>query len=179
MNGSEPFRNAPEAATTRVLGVDPGFANLGLGLVAEERGTARLVACRTVITRAGRSNAARLMKLREALVAFAREHEPTVVAIEGQFFHHQRSAAFQVGQAVGVVLLTAAELELQVHEYGPMQVKQALVGTGRADKAQVAFMVRALLGLSSTPNSSHEADALAVALTHLQGRRVALLAEGA
>ncbi len=96
------------------------------------------------------------------------------LAIEGQFFHHQRDVAFRVGQAVGVVLLAAAQRDLPVFEYGPMLVKQSLVGTGGAAKAQVAFMVRALLNLPKEPGTSHEADALALALTHLQSRRVSL-----
>lgn len=165
----------PEGSTgtpLRVLGVDPGLANLGLGVVEEVRRDARLIASKTIITTPKATQAERLLKIRQELSSFVTEHEPQALALEGQYFHHQRSVAFQVGQAVGVVLLTAAELGLPVHEYGPMQVKQALVGTGRADKAQVAFMVRALLGLDRVPRNSHEADALAIALTHLQSRRV-------
>lgn len=156
----------------RVLGVDPGLANLGLGVVEEERREARLVASAIVTTSPRTPQSERLLDIRREVVAFVRAHGPHVLAIEGQYFHRQRDVSFRVGQAVGVVLLTAAELELPVHEYGPMQVKQALVGTGRADKAQVAFMVRALLKLPTSPQNNHVADALALALTHLQSRRV-------
>lgn len=146
---------------------------MGLGVVEEERREQRLVACANIRTSSKAGAAERLLKVRDEFRAFVELYRPAALAIEGQYFHQQRSVAFSVGQAVGVVLLTAAERELPVFEYGPMQVKQALVGTGRADKAQVAFMVRAILGLRETPKSSHEADAIAIALTHLQSRRVA------
>ncbi len=155
-----------------MLGVDPGLANLGLGLVEEVRRESRLVASELITTSPRTPQHERLLLIRGRLQAFIAQHRPHELAIEGQYFHRQREVSFRVGQAVGVVLLTAAEHGLAVHEYGPMQVKQALVGTGRADKAQVAFMVRALLKLQGTPSSNHVADALALALTHLQSRRV-------
>lgn len=172
LDGPSGAQGAAEATPTRVLGVDPGLANLGLGVVEEARRDARFVASALIRTHPRMAQAERLMKLRSEFQAFILTHRPQVLAIEGQYFHHQRATAFQVGQAVGVVLLTAAEAGLPVHEYGPMQIKQALVGTGRASKDQVAFMVRALLKLSATPKNGHEADALAIALTHLQSRRV-------
>ncbi len=164
----------PEAPL-RVLGIDPGIANLGLGVVEELRREARLVGSVTVKTSARQAQTQRLLHLRGELVDYIELHRPQVIAIEGQYFHRQREVSFKVGQAVGVVLLSAAELDLPVFEYGPMQVKQALVGNGRADKAQVAFMVRALLKLPAELSSNHAADAVALALTHLQSRRVSQL----
>ncbi len=156
----------------RVIGVDPGLANLGFGIVEEVGREARYVAGEVVTTSSRTPQPERLLRLRHEFRSLLERHQPHVVAIEGQFFHHQRDVAFKVGQAVGVVLVTAAEAGLPVHEYGPMQVKQALVGTGRAGKDQVAFMVRALLKLQATPTNSHMADALAIALTHIQSRRI-------
>ena len=159
----------------RVVGVDPGLANLGLGAIEERGREVRLLGAELVRTSSRQPQAQRLLRLRRSVEAFLDEHRPDALALEGQYFHHQRDAAFRVGQAVGVVLLIAAERGVPAFEYGPMHVKQALVGTGRADKAQVAYMVRALLSLPKTPDSSHVSDALALALTHLQGRRVAEL----
>jgi crossover junction endodeoxyribonuclease RuvC len=159
----------------RVVGVDPGIANLGLGAIEEVRPGARLLATEVVRTRSGDPQSERLLILRDAVAAFLDAHHPDALSIEGQFFHQQRDVSFRVGQAYGVVLLAAAERHVPVHEYGPMQVKQALVGTGRAQKAQVGFMVRALLGLDKAVTNHHAADALALALTHLHSRRLSSL----
>jgi crossover junction endodeoxyribonuclease RuvC len=167
-----PDATRPEARPYRVVGVDPGIANLGLGAIEEVRRDARLLASEVVRTSARDAQAERLLALRDAVASFVDAHRPDAVAIEGQFFHQQRDVSFRVGQAYGVVLLTAAERRLPVFEYGPMQVKQALVGTGHAQKAQVSFMVRALLGLDRAVANHHASDALALALTHLHSRRV-------
>lgn len=156
----------------RVLGVDPGLANVGLGVVEEVRKDARLVGTALLTTSPRQPQGERLLTIRRRLAALIDEHAPDVIALEGQFLKHQGPTTFRVGQAVGVVLVTAAERGLPVFEYGPEQVKRALVGTGRADKAQVAFMVRALLKLDATPERDHVTDALALALTHLQSRRI-------
>ncbi len=164
---------APLGRGYRVVGVDPGLAHLGLGAVEEARREARLLDSRLVKTSPSMSAPARLGALRDGVMAFLSEHRPDAVVLESQYFHRQKATSFKVGQAFGVVLLCAADLDLPVHEYGPLEVKQALVGTGRADKAQVGYMVRALLKLPRQPATDHEADALALALTHLQSRRLA------
>lgn len=166
-------------AALRVVGIDPGLANLGLGAIEEVRREARLLGVSWVRTSSRRPQAERLRAIRDAVAAFLDEHRPDAVAIEGQYFHHQRDVAFRVGQAFGVVVLSAADRDIPVFEYGPMQVKQALVGSGRAHKDQVGFMVRALLHLEATPESNHVADALALALTHVHSRRLqARMGEG-
>ncbi len=165
-------RDPTEAEAFRVVGIDPGIANLGLGAIEEVRREARLLGVEWVRTSSRRPQTERLVHLRDAVASFLDAHRPDAVAIEGQFFHHQRDVAFRVGQAFGLVIVAAADRGVPVFEYGPMQVKQALVGTGRAHKDQVGFMVRALLKLPATPDSHHVADALALALTHLHGRRV-------
>ncbi|HLV12626.1 MAG TPA: crossover junction endodeoxyribonuclease RuvC [Trueperaceae bacterium] len=162
----------------RVVGVDPGLAHLGLGAVEEERRAARLLGSSLLTTSSRSSAPERLGALRDGVMAFLERHRPDALVIESQFFHRQKGTAFKVGQAFGVVMLCAADLGVPVHEYGPLEVKLALVGTGRADKGQVAFMVRALLELPRQPASDHEADALALALTHLQSRRLAAAARG-
>lgn len=166
-------RHSPSTAEPyRVVGIDPGIANLGLGAVEEHGHDARLLAAEVVRTRAHEAQAARLLALKRAVGAFLDTHRPHAVAVEGQFFHRQRDLSFKVGQAVGVVLVVAAERGIPVFEYGPMQVKQTLVGTGGAHKQQVTFMVRALLGMTRAPVDHHASDALALALTHLSSRRL-------
>lgn len=155
-----------------VIGLDPGLANLGLGAVREVGREITLLGSTLVRTSARRSHAERLMALYDETAAFIAAHRPDALVLEGQYFHLQREAAFKVGQAVGVALLAVARAGVPVFEYGPMQVKQALVGSGHASKAQVAFMVRAMLRLPQAPDSHHVADALALALTHLSYRRL-------
>lgn len=160
-------------ATLRVVGIDPGLANLGLGAVEERGRTFHHLGSEQVVTRSTTPQSERLQALYQATESFLARHRPDAVAIEGQYFHRQREASFKVGQAFGVCLLAAAEAGAPVFEYGPMQVKQTLVGSGRASKAQVAYMVRGMLQLQTIPASSHVADALALALTHLSFRRIA------
>lgn len=155
-----------------VLGVDPGLANLGLGVVRELGLTPSFVWAELVRTSSDEPTPGRLLRLHEAVRGAVELHRPDVVAIESQFFHQQAGTAFKVGEAVGAVLLACAMARLPVFEYGPMEVKEALVGTGGATKEQVIFMVRAALALPAGPRSSHAADALALALTHLASRRV-------
>ena len=155
-----------------VVGVDPGLANLGIGVVRESGKTPAFVAAELVRTNSDSATPQRLLLLHDAVSRVLAEHRPDAVAVEGQFFHQQAGTAFKVGEAVGVVLLACAKAGVPVFEYGPMEVKDALVGTGGATKEQVIFMVRATLALPANPTSTHAADALAVALTHLATYRV-------
>jgi crossover junction endodeoxyribonuclease RuvC len=163
----------------RVVGVDPGLANLGMGAVEEVGTEPRLLDSLLVKTSSRLPQSERLRLIRDSVTGFIEAQRPHAVVVEGQFFHQQKAVAFKVGQAFGVVMLCAADLGVPVFEFGPLQVKQTLVGTGRADKAQVAYMVRALLKLPAAPASDHVSDAIALALTHLQSRRVQALANGA
>ncbi len=151
----------------RVLGVDPGITNLGLAAVVGDAKAARLLFSRVIATRPEEPATLRVGRLFKGVQAAIREAEPEALALEAQYFYRQNERAFQVGWGVGAVLAAAHLAALPVYAYGPMQVKKALVGHGRADKAQVAFMVRALLGLKRPITPSHAADAAAVALTHL------------
>lgn len=160
----------------RIVGVDPGLANLGLGAVESAGPRVRFLGCEVVRTRADREEGERLSAVFEATTAFLAAHAPVAVAIEDQFFGRQRQASSKVAQALGVVRLAAHRLGVPAFGYGPSQVKQALVGSGRADKDQVAYMVRALLGLATAPGDSHVSDALALALTHWSAHRVSVVA---
>ncbi len=156
----------------RILGVDPGLANLGLGAIQAEGSEATLIAAEVVTTRSRDDDGARLAILYDAVRASLETNAIDALVVEGQFFHRQRDAAMKVGQALGVVRLAAHHAGVSVSSYGPLQVKQALVGTGRADKAQVAYMVRALLRLTTALPNHHVSDALALALTHWSAYRI-------
>ena len=168
-----PMRANPKRQETIiVVGLDPGLANLGLGAVRETGKEVTHLGSTLVRTNSRTNQAERLATIYAEMSTFLTTHHPDVLAIEGQYFHRQRDVAFKVGQALGVCLLAAQQQGIQTVEYGPMQVKQALVGTGRASKAQVSYMVRAMLSLAQTPESHHVADALALALTHLSARQL-------
>lgn len=155
-----------------VLGVDPGLANLGLGVVREAGLASSFVWADLVRTPSDAPTPERLLRLHDAVRGAVERYRPDAVAVESQFFHRQAGTAFKIGEAVGAVLLACAMARVPAFEYGPMEVKEALVGTGGATKEQVIFMVRATLALPSGPRSTHAADALALALTHLASRRV-------
>jgi crossover junction endodeoxyribonuclease RuvC len=165
-----------QTSTFNVVGIDPGIANLGIGAIRQEGTKASLLNCQLVRTHPSEDASTRLLTLYTEVKGFLQVHKPQALALEAQYFHQQREVAFKVGQAVGVCLLAAGELNIPVFEYGPMQVKQALVGTGKADKLQVTFMVKALLNLTKPLESHHVADALAIALTHLSFYKIKKLA---
>jgi crossover junction endodeoxyribonuclease RuvC len=149
-----------------VLGIDPGLANTGYGVVAHRQG--RLVALDggTIQTRSALPIERRLAHIHAAVDALLAEHEPDGVALEELYFGQNVRTAFAVGQARGVVLLAAGQRGLPCESYTPQAVKGAVCGNGRADKEQVARMVAALLSLPAPPSTDHAADALAVAVCH-------------
>jgi crossover junction endodeoxyribonuclease RuvC len=149
-----------------VLGIDPGLANTGYGVIARRDG--RLVALDGGVVRTSEREPlqARLADLHAALEALVAEHSPQAVALEQLYFGQNARTAFAVGQARGVAMLVAGQHALPCASYTPQQVKGAVCGSGRADKGQVARMVGALLALGEPPASDHAADALAVAVCH-------------
>lgn len=150
-----------------VLGVDPGTRHLGWGVVRRD-GTRLVHLGHGVIhTRVGADLAQRLVQIARELGAVIDRHSPAVAAVETLFFHKDASAAAKLGHARGVVLLCAAERGITLAEYQPARVKRTIAGSGRAEKAQVAQMISALLKLGGTPPSD-AADALALAITHLR-----------
>lgn len=150
-----------------VLGLDPGTRHFGWGVI-ERRGS-RLVHLGhgIVHTDESASIAVRLVQIEAELDAVVREHRPTVASIEAIFFAKDAQAAAKLGHARGVALLVCARASLEIHEYPPSRVKRAVAGHGRAEKGQVAQMVKVVLGLPAPPKAD-AADALALAVTHLQ-----------
>jgi crossover junction endodeoxyribonuclease RuvC len=160
-----------ESLSMIVLGIDPGLANTGYGVVASDRSSAsggRLLALDggVIQTRAGVAQERRLADIHTAIDALLVEHEPDAVALEELYFGQNVRTAFAVGQARGAAMLAAGQRGVQCTSYTPQKVKGAVCGNGRADKEQVARMVQALLGLADLPRPDHAADALAVAICH-------------
>lgn len=157
---------------TLVLGIDPGTATTGYGVVRlTEEGTLEAVTFGVVLTPPSAPAHQRLLMLYGDLKDLLALHRPDSCAVEKLFFQRNVSTAIAVGQARGVVLLAIAEAGLDVAEYTPNEVKQAVVGYGAADKRQVQEMVRTLLLLPEIPRPDDAADALAIAITHLHTRR--------
>lgn len=157
----------------RVLGIDPGTAIVGYGLV-QEAGTARYEALDwgCLRTPSDLAPARRLQMIYEGMRDLLARHRPDVVAVEQLFFNQNVTTALAVGQARGVMLLAAVQAGCELAEYTPAQVKQAVVGYGKAEKIQVQSLVRMSLGLKETPKPDDAADALAVALCCLQSWRM-------
>jgi crossover junction endodeoxyribonuclease RuvC len=166
---------ADAGAVRLTLGIDPGTATCGYGLVVEEGRELSLVAYGVITTRAGRPLGERLRQIYLELGDLIELHRPAEVAVEELFFNKNVRSALQVGQARGVILLAAAQHGLAVSEYTPPQVKQAIAGYGRADKHQVQEMVRLILHMPEIPHPDDAADALAVAICHLHSRQAAAL----
>jgi crossover junction endodeoxyribonuclease RuvC len=162
----------------RALGLDPGLATTGWGVVEEESGRLTQADFGVVTTAPGQPLANRLQDLYRELTALIALQQPDVAAVEELFFSRNARTALIVGQARGVALLALADAGLAVHEYTPLQVKQAVVGYGQATKHQVQQMVRMLLELPEVPKPHDAADAMAVAICHLHGARFqALIAQ--
>lgn len=155
----------------RVVGVDPGLSRCGVGVVEGPSQRPRAVRAGVIRTAADMPTARRLAVLHRELTAVLAQTAPDAVAVERVFFNSNVRTAMGVGQAAGVVLLCAEQAGLPVVEYTPTQVKSAVAGSGAADKAQVGFMVAAALRLEAPPQPADVADALALALCHLQRAR--------
>ena len=150
-----------------VLGIDPGTAACGYGIVHESAGRLRAVDLGWWRTPAGQRPELRLRTIYEGVAALVERHAPDAVVLEESFVGVDARTALSVGQARGAVLVAAARAGIECAEYAPARVKQTVCGYGRAEKAQVQRMVRMLLGLDETPSPHHVADALAVAICHL------------
>jgi crossover junction endodeoxyribonuclease RuvC len=152
-----------------VLGIDPGTANTGYGVV-ERRGT-RLFALDggVITTRSEAPPQIRLANIHRRVCELLDEHKVSVLSMEDVYFGRNVSSAFAVGQARGVVMLAAGQRRLPCVSYTPQQIKYAVCGAGRADKDQIGRMVQALLNLESPPRPDHAADALAIAICHANG----------
>jgi len=162
-----------------VLGIDPGTATTGFGLVREDQAGLALVDCGVITTPAGQPLPGRLQTIYQGLRDVVAQHQPQIAAVEELFFSRNARTALSVGHARGVTLLALADAELPIHEYKPLEIKQAVAGYGGADKRQVQEMVRMLLDLDHVPQPDDAADAVAVAICHIHSARMTALIEGA
>lgn len=150
----------------RILGIDPGYAILGYGVIEKTGNHFRAVDYGAVTTDKDTPMPERLEHLYNSLREIIAEHEPEVASIEQLYFNNNAKTAIQVGQARGVAILACVKGGIEIAEYTPLQIKQALVGYGRADKKQVQFMVKTMLNLAAVPKPDDTADALAAAICH-------------
>jgi crossover junction endodeoxyribonuclease RuvC len=157
-----------------VLGIDPGLANTGYGVVERRGGRLLALDGGVIQTRAGVAHERRLADIHAGVDALLEEHRPDAMALEELYFGQNVRTAFAVGQARGVVMLAAGQRGVLCSSYTPQKVKSAVCGSGRADKDQVARMVKTLLGLVEEPRPDHAADALAVAICHANCAPLAL-----
>ena len=163
----------------RVLGVDPGSAVTGFGIVEGAPGNFRYVAAGTIRSRPGERMTERLRTIHARLLAIVDEFAPGALSLERNFVARNVQSAFRIGEARAIAMLAAAERELPLYEYPPNTVKLAVAAFGHADKEQIAYMVRRTLGLgSSTELASDATDALALAVCHLSRAGTARLRDG-
>lgn len=155
-----------------VLGIDPGLATMGWGVLNSERGRFQTIDYGVVLTPKDETLPVRLAMLEEGVNKLVEKYKPEEIALEELFFNNNITTGINVAQARGVILLTCVKNCGRLYEYTPLQIKQALTGYGRADKRQMQIMVKTLLKLDSIPRPDDAADALAVALTHCQTNRL-------
>jgi crossover junction endodeoxyribonuclease RuvC len=156
----------------RVLGIDPGTLTSGYGIVSEEDHKLFHVVSGGISPSAKQPFPKRLKKIYDELEKIIEKYKPHVVVVEDLFVSNNIKAALKLGHARGVAILAAVNAGLPVHEYAPTEVKQAVVGTGKADKKQVQAMVKALLELPKAPHPADAADALAAAICHIHSSRM-------
>lgn len=157
----------------RILGIDPGYAIVGVGVVEYEGNKFKVVDYGAITTDAGEDMFDRLKKIYDEAEAIIERLKPDAMAIEELFFNSNQKTAINVAQARGVLILAAKNKNIPVFEYTPLQVKQAVVGYGRADKVQVQQMTKAILNLEKIPKPDDTADALALTICHAHSYRSA------
>lgn len=149
-----------------IMGIDPGYAITGYGIIKYEGNRFKVLDYGAVITQAGVELPERLRKIYDELEIIIQKHNPDAIAVEELFFNKNIKTALNVGHGRGVALLVAAKSGKKVYEYTPLQVKQAVTGYGRADKSQMELMVKTILNLEKVPKPDDVSDALAVAICH-------------
>ena len=157
-----------------ILGIDPGFAIVGWAVIESERGNVRPLAFGAITTPAHTSLESRLYMIERDLTSVIEKYRPDEMAIEELFFNTNITTGIAVAEARGVILCTAHKLGVKISEYTPLQVKQAVVGYGRAEKKQVIAMVTSLLKLEKPPKPDDTADAVAIAICHARSSGSAL-----
>ena len=158
----------------RILGIDPGFATVGWAVLDSERGNLQPVAYGAITTPAHTNFESRLLMIKKDLETIIDRYSPTEMAIEELFFNTNITTGIAVAEARGVILCTAHRLGVKISEYTPLQVKQAVVGYGKAEKHQVIAMVTSILRLPKPPKPDDAADAVAIAICHAQSRGSAM-----
>jgi crossover junction endodeoxyribonuclease RuvC len=156
---------------TRILGIDPGTGILGFGVIDVIKSQPVLVDAGVIRTPVKEDDAVRLLTIYEELTGIIAQNKPTIISVEKLFFARNVTTAMTVSQARGVVLLCAMQAGMQIFEYTPMQIKQAITGYGKADKKQMQEMVRVILRLKEIPRPDDAADALAAAITQSMNMR--------
>lgn len=150
----------------RIIGIDPGTGILGFGVIDVSKGKAQLVDAGVIRTPVKEDDAVRLHTIYDELTEIIAANKPEHMAVEKLFFSQNVTTAMTVSQARGIVLLTGKQAGLEIAEYTPQQIKQAVTGYGKAEKKQIQEMVRVILGLKDVPKPDDCADALAAAITH-------------
>jgi crossover junction endodeoxyribonuclease RuvC len=157
----------------KILGIDPGIGRCGWGIINVDGPRLKAIEFGCIETSPKLSVQKRLKQIHEEISRIIKTHKPNALSIEELFFANNAKTAFVVGQARGVILLAAAEDNLEIAVYTPLQVKMALTGYGRAEKAQIGQMVKTLLNLKEIPKPDDTADALAIAMTHAFSNKLA------
>ncbi len=157
---------------TIILGIDPGTATTGFGVIYKEGGEIGFIDCGIIKTSPKTSFPKRLLEIEKDLSSIIKKHKPNSVAIEKIFFAKNTKTAIEVGHARGVAILVAAKSKKDIFEYTPLEVKQAITGYGGADKKQIQEMVKCTLCLEQIPKPDDAADALAIAICHSQNRKL-------
>ena len=160
------------------MGIDPGLANTGWGIIESAGSSMTCVAYGCVTTSSDAELSARLGKIHEQVSAVIRRYSPTALGIESVWFGKNVTAAFKTGQARGAALVACAERGLDVMEFTPSEIKMSIVGTGSAEKHQVQFMVKQMLGLDDVPRPDHSSDALAAAICCKSMARIGEMRKG-
>jgi len=153
--------------TKTILGIDPGLADTGYGIIEQQGQNIKMITCGSIKTSAKDEFIDRLNQIHKELTKIIKKYKPNCAGVEELFFCKNVKTALLVGQARGVCLMTIAEHKLPISEYTPLQIKQALTGYGKADKNQVGQMVKIMLNLKSVPKPDDASDALAVAITYI------------
>jgi len=157
-----------------ILGIDPGLAIVGWGIIESERGNVRPIAYGAITTPAHTDIEARLLMIQNDLETIIKKYKPDEMAVEELFFNTNITTGIAVAEARGVIICTAHKLGVKINEYTPLQVKQAVVGYGKAEKHQVISMVTSILKLPKPPKPDDTADAVAIAICHAQCRGSAM-----
>lgn len=155
-----------------ILGIDPGYAIVGIGVLEYKGNKFRPIEFTTIETHSSMITSLRLKKIKEELCTFLHKYNPDAVAIEELFFNNNAKTAISVAQARGVLVAEVASHDIPIYEYTPLQIKQSVTGYGRAEKGQVQQMVKMLLNLNAIPKPDDAADALAVAICHAHSSKI-------